>query len=251
MICATYWNGPGETGDILPVVAWATIGSALIILPISEGRYDPVKSLLASLPLRSLGLISYSLYLWHWPILFFARTYQSAFSPMASTKLDPVSAGVCIALALVLAIASYRLIELPFRRRRIRWPHAFGIAGTSIAAVTAAGLVALWNGGFPSRLPQPALDAMSAAGAYDSLHRKCFDPPGNGLYAMVEVAERDELCIVGPGDGHKVDYVIWGDSHGFALSPMLLNLGDKFGRTGMLANYAGCPPLIRCAKCLG
>lgn len=57
----------------------------------------------------AIGLVSYPLYLWHWPLLTFARIHEST-TPSRGIRL------AALALSLVVAVATYRLIELPIRR---------------------------------------------------------------------------------------------------------------------------------------
>ena len=59
-------------------------------------------------PIVWIGLISYSMYLWHWPLLAFVRYFV--------TEISPATAAVCFMAILVLSVLSYRYVELPFRR---------------------------------------------------------------------------------------------------------------------------------------
>ncbi|HEY1036337.1 MAG TPA: acyltransferase family protein [Pseudoxanthomonas sp.] len=87
---------PG-TGALLPVV-----GAGMVIAGVHAGQRNV---LLASRPLVLVGLVSYSLYLWHWPV-------------MVLGKALPV--WLQVAAALAAAAASYRWIEQPLRRRLVR-----------------------------------------------------------------------------------------------------------------------------------
>jgi len=91
---------------------------------------------LASWPLRFLGRISYSLYLWHWPILVFAPL-------VAGAALAVEQTAVLAVISVVVAWASWRLVEEPFRRGRL--VVAFGTRraiGSGVAAILAAVLMA-------------------------------------------------------------------------------------------------------------
>ncbi len=109
----------------LPVV----IGTALIIHAGSSFPKAGVNRLLAIGPMRFVGLISYSLYLWHWPIIVF---YPYVFGyPTLAAKV--VMFGMCF----VVAVLSWRFIEQPFRhgssvrdRKRV-----YAVAGLSMAAI--------------------------------------------------------------------------------------------------------------------
>jgi peptidoglycan/LPS O-acetylase OafA/YrhL len=96
-----------------------TLGAAAIIA--SGGRAgSPGRIVLATPPLRWLGRISYSLYLWHWPILVFGPVALG----LASSEEGPAEGDLLVRLALVLvavvlAALSWRLVEEPFRRGRL------------------------------------------------------------------------------------------------------------------------------------
>jgi peptidoglycan/LPS O-acetylase OafA/YrhL len=96
---------------------WAALpalGAALVLL---AGMNSSVNSLwLASRPLVAIGLISYPLYLWHWPLLSFARILASQ-TPSIEVRLGLVG------LSFVLAYLTYRWVEQPIRFSQ-RYPRA-------------------------------------------------------------------------------------------------------------------------------
>lgn len=85
-----------------------TLGTALVLFACSSGGASGCSRLLSVAPLVGLGNISYSLYLWHWPALVFAKLFQ----PQLSTT---VTLGA-LAIAFILALLSYWLLETPIRR---------------------------------------------------------------------------------------------------------------------------------------
>jgi len=87
-----------------------TLGTALIILFAVPGT--AVGNLLASRALVGIGLVSYSAYLWHQPLLAFAR-HASEDQPTAGTM-----AGLVVA-SLLLAVASWRWVEVPARDKGV------------------------------------------------------------------------------------------------------------------------------------
>ncbi|MFD0917608.1 acyltransferase family protein [Pseudahrensia aquimaris] len=88
---------------IIPV-----LGTVLVIRFARENVWSA--QLLSNRPMVAVGLISYSLYLWHWPILVYAR--------IAYDEIGLAQKIICIAFAVALSIASYFMIERPFRGTR-------------------------------------------------------------------------------------------------------------------------------------
>ncbi|MDH2443790.1 acyltransferase family protein [Amnibacterium sp. CER49] len=135
-----------------PMPGWAAALPVLGALAVIAGGDAPVlRRVWALRPVRFVGDVSYSLYLWHWPLLVFSR----ALTGHAPGRLQ--SAALVLG-ALGLAFLSYRFIEQPFRRARIRRPLRFVSAGL-VAALVAASL-----GGALVLRDRIAADADAAAG---------------------------------------------------------------------------------------
>ena len=102
------------------LVAIPVVGAALIIAGGVKARGVGVESLLRLPPLRGLGKLSYSLYLWHWPILIIAAEYanRTSLSVLQNLGWDLV--------ALVASVVSYVLIENPIRHAKILFPRSVG-----------------------------------------------------------------------------------------------------------------------------
>lgn len=109
--------------------------------------------LLGSRPLVWVGLISYPLYLWHWPLLVFARIIQGG-QPPRSVRAS------LMAIAMLLAWLTYRFVE-----RKMRTPSMPNMAralGTVMAALAVAGALALTNQ-LTGRLDDSYFDTLEAA----------------------------------------------------------------------------------------
>lgn len=91
-----------------PAALIPTLGTALLIAAGGKGRY--ISPALRSKPLVFIGLISYGLYLWHWPLLVFIKIVK----PTAA----PILIAGAIAIAFALAIISYHYLENPIRKRK-------------------------------------------------------------------------------------------------------------------------------------
>ena len=99
------------------------------------------RRLLSNPVLVGIGLVSYPLYLWHWPVLTFARIYESTV-PTRSLRVT------ALAFSLVLAVATYRLVERPIRRGPRLDFKAVALLG-AVAAMGALGLLCYAANGLP------------------------------------------------------------------------------------------------------
>ena len=238
VVGATFFLTSIEPTYHLLSVCSACAGAALLLIAPPCER-DGLLRLLSSSRIRFVGQISYSLYLWHWPVLVFGRLL---FEPLAPSVLLGL-----IVLTFALSTATYYLVENPIRQRRllIGMPRVYTVSALTTCAVLVFAANGVRTNGAPDRLPAHVSLALAAHADVDGATYPCFDPPGTDfIFSMVEKANKDELCLIGKRDPAKIDFVVWGDSHGWATSPALIELAEKYGVTGILANYAGCPPLV-------
>jgi hypothetical protein len=206
------------------------LGAALLIHCGSSGP-SPIRALLSVRVLVGLGLISYSLYLWHWPLFVFAK-YVSI------QELSVERNVLLIAISVGLAVLSWRYLETPFRRKAVlvARPRLFGATACATIVLVACGAVFKFGDGLPWRVPAEivALDAAGHDGNFDSLN--CHD--------MMERAIRaDQLCRLGensiPGT-----WMVWGDSHAWALKPAIDRWMQENRESGWISSRGGCPPLL-------
>ena len=167
------------------------VGAALIIAA-GENGSSVVGAMLSLRPVVFLGLISYSIYLWHWPLLVFQRTDKMLFAQSEHTMADKVMFTV---LVVAIASASWFFIEQPIRRGRFRpAPRVLIPATASVVAMLAITSIALRiSGGFPGRFP---LDAQHV-GAYTNYDRG--PSTRDGICYMQPTAEfadfRSDPCL--------------------------------------------------------
>lgn len=204
------------------------IGTALVLVFARAGTWSG--RLLSLRPMVAVGLISYSAYLWHQPLLAFARL-RSLDHP------GPLLLGAMLGLALILAAITWHLVEEPFRRRRIApsGRAVVALAGTAAVALVAVGLTVRQGQGWDGRF-SPAVLAVLAAdrdkGADDCYFYEDRFPDAHPV----------DQCRH-PDSRGKVRVLLLGDSHGAALSQELgaaLRAAD-IGYYDMA--YSGCVPL--------
>lgn len=217
---------PGEAA-LLPV-----IGAALLIHTGGSGK-TVVAGLLGTRAPVFVGLVSYSLYLWHWPIFAFARYFLNR-------DLEAGEGLALCAVAFVAAVASWRLVEQPFRHPPPQGPGR-GRARLFVDALLCIALAVLLGGylyiqrGVPERLPEPVRAAAMAA--YD------VNPDSDACHnRSPERVGRDEVCVL--GGGSTPSFVLLGDSFSDALVPGIDAAARDAGRTGFVITKGGCPPLL-------
>jgi peptidoglycan/LPS O-acetylase OafA/YrhL len=224
----TDFPGLAALPPALGTVALIYVGNA------GFGGWNPFTSRLAVF----VGLISYPLYLWHWPLIAFWIYWTGA-------PLSMAHGVVVIALSFLLAWATFRYVERPIRKRMVlgnQWP----LFRTSVAAMVVTALVGFGIShfdGVPNRLPK-SIRGLYVAG----LDRGGFSDDecltGNEKQAAPEVLPAGAGCVLGKASSAP-DFVLWGDSHAAAFAPGLDMLAKEMGISGLLLARASCPPLLK------
>ncbi|NEW88442.1 acyltransferase [Rhodopseudomonas sp. WA056] len=208
---------------VLPV-----LGAALLIAA-GPGTWT-ARRLLGNRAMVYVGLISYPLYLWHWPVLAAIRIARLGEEPPPLMKL------IAVLVAFGLADLTYRFVEPKIRYRPTRAKTAAAFAGVAVVGLIGAGIFVA--GGVPSRFSAGVqivtrdhqAEAMPAfrlgscfLGSGSSFARECDDAPSPGVPRVA----------------------LWGDSHGAHLYPGLRAVQQSEGGF-TLAQYttAGCPPIF-------
>ena len=192
------------SAPLLLMTSVAGIGSALVIAS-SEYGVSVAGRLLSLRPVVFVGLISYSLYLWHWPLIVFQRTDAVLFSGSSQfvTKL------ALIATAIGFACLSWKLVEIPFRSKARQTSKAvvFGVASTAMASVIAlCGLIVIVSGA-PSRFP----DRVVAIASY-----LAYDPSAafrSGHCYLSSNRQHLDVAACMQLDATRPNYLLTGDSH--------------------------------------
>src|SRR5215475_14441332 len=173
------------------------VGAALVIYA-NEAEPTPAGRLLSWRPFVGVGLISYSLYLWHWPMLVFGEDYLGR-------PLNRAETTIAVLLSLLAAAASWKFIEQPFRRRVVGGtrPALFSSMGAVAAAVVIAGTLGIVSHGLPERWPPQALRYAAARTDRDSEIAACN--------ASERQIKDGKLCRLGSSTSPQIDFIVWGD----------------------------------------
>jgi peptidoglycan/LPS O-acetylase OafA/YrhL len=205
------------------------LGAALIIAAKSDRRGLTGRLLNAEIT-AGIGKISYSIYLWHWPLIVFYE-YYSIGAPGFAARV------VIFCATIVLSLASWRYVEQPARRVRVPRPRVFAAALAALVLLVAGGLAGHFSVGFPKRFAKVA-DVSSARALYNE--GTCF------LRKRQPAREwPSEKCTFSAGDAPQKTVVLWGDSHAAHFTPGLRDLQRRIPFRLIEASSAGCPPLLQ------
>jgi peptidoglycan/LPS O-acetylase OafA/YrhL len=203
-------------------------GTVLVILFAGPGTL--VHRVLSLRLLTGIGLISYSLYLWHQPLFAFARI---------SSLTDPTPAlmAVLTVASVLLAIFSWRFIETPFRTKGIKAlqtaPRVLGATAVAGLAMMAIGATAWVDDGLSFRLSPEALAALSVQANPDPAMSACLFDKGEATLPNPITA-----CIT-PGTAVS-DTILIGDSHAGAVAGEALRAFDKAGLDLYTLSHSSC-----------
>jgi peptidoglycan/LPS O-acetylase OafA/YrhL len=200
----------------------SVLGTAMLIA-VPAGFIN--RRLLSLPPLVFVGRVSYSWYLWHWPLLAFVHIVNGSKLPLALPLLT-------VAAAFALAIVSYFLIEQPFRRST-RQPAPLFLRYALVSAAMLVVCACIWlSHGLPHRYPvlariepaNPTLASDKCLVQYDE------DRPNLSPSCYAAMSARTSVAI-------------WGDSHAAALAPGLRALAIAQGYGFVQLTKAACLPL--------
>lgn len=219
---------PGLTA-LLP-----TLGAALVIVG-GPSRPGSITAALSAIPLVYTGKISYSLYLWHWPVIVLATYYNEQLSPQARV--------LCCVASFALAAASYHFVELPFRRSSPasrRAPVFAAFAGVSSIALAFSAAVPLTNA-MPWRFSAHLRSDFAKANEYFSSDCK-QTPLGFENLAGCWISASDSYDI------SKINYVVWGDSLAITVGGVFENYAARHNVNFVILSTAGCSSIIEIVR---
>jgi len=223
------------------------LGSALIIWA-GEAGSSLVGAVLSWRPIVFIGLISYSLYLWHWPVIVLRHmgvlvgvgsvTSQKQAVLFSSHRFDIL---IEIAISFALAVLSWWFVERPFRKGRLRLNGRplFALAGAVMVIFLGFSSWTVLAGGFKGRFP---FDAVRVASGFDAGNEESISMRTGTCFLTTENHFEEfnyDMCL--RQDSDKKNYLLLGDSH----SAMLWSaLSSSLQENVMQASTAACEPSL-------
>jgi peptidoglycan/LPS O-acetylase OafA/YrhL len=241
---ASAWTAPRAVADVAAIAAVAALAAAMALYRPAyafPGWYVLVPTIATAIliatpaslfnrkvlswrPFVFIGKISYSWYLWHWPLFFLNRILAPD-----GKGLPPVA---LLVLSLVPAVASWRWVEQPFRRRVLGENVVLVRYGVVAALIALPALLFFMTDGWPGRF-SPTVRQMSRT-VSEARADPCLAPYG-------AVSPQDPATCLPVSPGPRV--LVLGDSHGGAIAPGFKALAAREGfGFGQIAK-SSCPPL--------
>lgn len=205
------------------------LGAAFIIIA-NIKRITLIGKFLSLKPIVFIGLISYSLYLWHWPLIVFAKLInQGALSFSTSLYI--------LFISLFLSIVNWALLESPFRTKLL-FPKSYQLftaAGISIVLLVSYSIFVIKTNGYPKRLSQNILELIDLKNERISIKNK-----------TINQVQNDDLNRLGNWNSpdSKNTFLIWGDSHAGNLWMVADEVAQEMNVNGFIIFKGGYPPLL-------
>jgi len=211
-----------------------TMGTAALILAGALSR-NPITSMISNPVLRGIGLVSYSAYLWHWPLIAFLRYGYG--------ELTPLMVGAVLVSTFVLAYLTYRFVEVPARASTAGFrPLVVRQYLTPATAIMAVALVSLAVGGY-------GLHAFSStyASALDGLRERLRPAHTHAHICQRQRIQAHDLedpaCAVGAASVNQTPVLIWGDSNASHYSAVIESFAKAGGFAFRNVQVQSCPPI--------
>lgn len=210
-LVATLWVIPEDARMPGPWTLLPVVATLLVIWAGTQGS-SPVNRMLSLRPFTAIGDVSYSLYLWHWPLIVFAALLWPQ---------TPYIAAIAAAVSIAPSIASYLMLENPIRRAS--WTRAKTIKVLGLATVLPALIICLGVWGMASKYWTPRMDNGQVtpvfAGDVTDAARASYVRAHSYPCTIEQLPDefQSDISCVQSKPGKDVDLAILGDSHALHL----------------------------------
>ncbi|MBS0579093.1 MAG: acyltransferase [Proteobacteria bacterium] len=230
VVVASFFLFDDRTGFPHPYAMIPCAATAVLLFVGEDGSLTTLR-VLSPPPLVFTGKVSYSLYLWHAPVL--ALTQYYLIRRLTAVELLWIWIGIYVLSAL-----SWRFVEIPIRRRTILKGDRSFIVAALVSCTTVAVIGAcLWAGdGLPWRFSRD-IQNLTRSDTASPASARCL------TLSLDKVAAGD-LCHFGPNHPGVRKAILWGDSHALALLPAFEDLAESNDIQIEFAGKTSCRPLL-------
>lgn len=210
------------------------VGAALLI---AAGPQTQVAQMLSLRPVVFVGLASYSLYLWHWPLLSFAEYYTIA-------PLTGFQTAFVLAVSFAISVLSLKFIERPFRTSGVfSRTQVFAAGGAGLVTAIALGVALQETDGVPQRFSPPVRALTDATALEYGVDMARCPSRRDSLTPEAREAIFVMFCQVGPEE-RPATTLLWGDSHALSVGAALQSAAEAAGEPLLVTSRAACAPLL-------
>jgi peptidoglycan/LPS O-acetylase OafA/YrhL len=215
----------------MPYPGWRALFPVVGTMLIIYAKGGHVARVLSGAPLQFVGRISYSVYLWHWPLLV-------AFRERSGVDPSPLQIVLLLIASIAVGWISFLFVEQPVRLRARNWQ----LAGALVAAIATGFIfsgVLSWSDGWPQRLPTYLQAAIAARDEPNPRAAECMREADGTKRSP------GDFCRLGNTDStHLPVVMLWGDSFASGLQPTVSSIAKDLGVPGIIASAGGCPPFV-------
>ncbi len=206
-----------------------TLGTALIILFSRENTL--IQKILSNKILVFCGLISYSAYLFHYPIFSFIK--------YLNVEIKIYSYFYLIPLILLISFLNWKWVEKPFRKKDASVSKLIKFIVFSYLIIIPVCFFIYSGNGLDKRQKFELPKNISNSFVFEKDGKNCFD-----INYIHQKQNEEKICKIGKIENKKIDFIAFGDSHLINFYPLLDVLAIKHNKKGLFLGYHGCPPLI-------
>jgi hypothetical protein len=209
-------------------IALAAVAGTTMLIWANHGANTSIGNLLATRPVVFIGLISYSLYLWHWPLIVMPRYYLVR-------DLTLWEGSLAVSGSIIMAAFSWRYIERPFRQRSMATKKVIMTTLVASLVTIAVGLIILIYDGLPGRLSERVATINAAVNSHYRCPVTSYIQFGGQLACPIELPDKNP---------RNADTILFGNSHAVMYAPAVAAALASHDRHGLLVATGGCLPSI-------
>lgn len=220
---------------------WTVLPVVGAMLVLSANNVPSTHWLFKNWFVQRTGDLSYSLYLWHWPLIVFAKKYASIYQ----RQLSVIEIVTLLIVTIALAFLSWRYVESPIRKNKIFWTNKL------LSIVVVLVLLAFWGVWRSLSIAKGAPERLAEYTKKEVLNGqdKFIFPYTKQCSLVTGQSSELNLCVVykskNVGDKTRLpDFIVWGDSHAHHYLPAISEASNASDLSGLMVTKAACRPTL-------